>query len=168
MERKPWTVEEPTTPHTRKAIGKLAQAALERIEMLAPRDEAQSALYLSAPYPAALDRAVRPLTDGLRLMEAEEREPLRDRRLSRAQSEALALFAERMAYLAVRKRDEALILDGLIALGVGFRLDDPLRRIARKLHHAALELGIDPAVPFARAARLARPETAALLDALAG
>jgi hypothetical protein len=167
MERKPWTVEEPTTPHTRKAIGRLAAEALARIESLSPRDEAQAALYLSAPFPAALDRAVRPLVDGLRVLEPDEREPLRDQRLSRAQLQALALFAERMAYLAVRKRDEALILDGLIALGVGWPLANSLLRIAGKLHQAALELGVDPTAPFARAARLARRETAALLETFA-
>jgi hypothetical protein len=164
--RKRWIAEEPTTPHTRRAIGKLTAAALGRLEELAPRDQSTQALYLSAPYPSSIDRALQPLCDGLRVLDDESRVALQETPLSPAQARGLALYAERMSYLAVRKLDAGLIFEGLIAAAFLDRRGgtELLLRLLGKLYQAAIEIGADPQDAFHRAARLAPASSAGLFE----
>jgi hypothetical protein len=165
-ERKRWIPEEPTTPQTRRAIGRLVDGALERLESLAPRDATAEALYLSAPFPCAIDRAVQPLTDGLRLLDAEARGELFQTAFTDEQGRALTRFAERMAHFSVRKRDPGLVLDGLLAAAIldGRGGPDALVRLCGKLYQSALELDADPVDLFDRAARLAAPATGQVIS----
>jgi hypothetical protein len=83
-------------------------------------------------------------------------EPVRRESASRISGQPAMLFAysERMASLAVRERNEELLLLGLLALGVdGWRVDyrDNLT-IVPLLYDAAARIGVDPEPIFERAA----------------
>jgi hypothetical protein len=99
------------------------------------------------------------LIDAFRQLDGERRAYLVALVHSSGQTERVAAFAERCA-------DAGAIDDGLTAIAMlSFSAaPGPLLRALGKLHACARRLAIDPRASFQRAARLALPETATLLE----
>ncbi|TDB81222.1 hypothetical protein E1264_33025 [Actinomadura sp. KC216] len=108
--------------------------------------------YFQAPIPSAHDEEIARICRGLNT--PDDYESAR-RRLAHLGETLLVLFAERMAVLAVRKREEEWLLLGLRASALASKIDD-IRIVLAELSllwHSAGLIGLSPESPFGRVAR---------------
>ena len=112
--------------------------------------------YLGAPFPNALDEALTTVVRSFFSAAPSDR-ALFHEIFDEKNSFLLLAYAERMASLAVHKRDPHRVLDGLVAIAMeGFEFDerDALQRLA-PLYHSARKLSEDPQALFDAAASVA-------------
>ena len=106
--------------------------------------------YGRRPIPHPLDDVVHRLVDGADAADSDDRRLFLGL-LNLDQAQVFNAYSERMASLAVRRRDPALVRDGLRASALASHVED-IREIILilSLHYRSLEkLGVDPVVPFA-------------------
>lgn len=127
------------------------------------------ATYLRAAFPSPIDSTIQELVAVAGPLDRVERVKI-GKELTRAQSDALCLFARRAAQEAVRRREAGLVSAGLAALVLQ---TDPIdaRDVwieVAPLYRAAELLGLEVMKVFAEAAKLADSEVSAFIEVFPG
>jgi hypothetical protein len=106
------------------------------------------------------------LIDAFRQLDAQKRSFLCALVLSSGQTERIATFAEQCAESALRDRRAQALEDGLVAVAMlDWRaMPRPMLRALGKLHESARRLSIDARPLFVRAAALAIPASATVIE----
>lgn len=108
--------------------------------------------YINAPLPSVHDREIAGICRGLNVQDDYER-TMCD--IAHLEATLLPPFSERMAVLAVRKRDEQWVVLGLRAAALASRIEE-IRSIVINLAllwHSAELIGLTPDSPFGRVAQ---------------